>query len=253
MSINPMTLQDRTILVTGASSGIGRETAILLSELGARVILAGRDRDRLEETRNRMQNGDHRVECFDLCQADSIPEWVKRIVSEVGPLHGLVHSAGIHRAAGIQMANTARIDAVMHSNVTTAIMLTKALRQKGCAARGGSLVLLSSVAGLAGQAGISIYSASKAALMGFVRSAALELAPEGLRVNCVAPGYVDTEMAQRFREVLTDEQYQAIQRMHPLGIGQPRDVANAIAFLLAETGRWITGSTLVLDGGYTAH
>ena len=128
------------------------------------------------------------------------------------------------------MANAARIDTALHSNLTTAIMLTKAYRQKGCAARGGSIVLLSSVAGLAGQVGISINSASNAALIGFVRSAALELAQDGLRVNSVAPGYFDTEMGQRFREALTDEQYGQIQAMHPLVIGQPRDVANAIAF-----------------------
>ena len=141
----------------------------------------------------------------------------------------------------------------MRVNFTTAVMLVKAFRQKGCCSRGSSVVLLSSVAGLTGRPAISIYAASKAALIGFSKAAALELAPEGIRVNCVAPGYVATEMWGDVSETLTGEQFEAIRAMHPLGIGNPRDVAYPIAFLLAETGRWITGTTLVVDGGYTSH
>jgi NAD(P)-dependent dehydrogenase (short-subunit alcohol dehydrogenase family) len=250
---NIMQMQGKTVLVTGASSGIGRETAILLSELGARVILAARNQERLDETRSRMEGDDHRIEPFDLAQADAIPQWVKRIVSECGPLSGLVHCAGENRILPLQITTVANFESLMHANLTSAVMLVKAFRQKGCASPGSSIVLLSSVAGIAGQPGITAYSASKGALIAFAKSAALELAKEGLRVNCIAPGYVKTEMGERLRDSLSPEQFQAIEQMHPIGVGTARDVAYASAFLISECGRWITGSTLVMDGGYTAH
>jgi len=249
---NPLSMEGRTVLVTGASSGIGRETAILLSELGAALILAGRDRARLEETRARTQGSGHRVEVFDLTEADAIPGWLKQIAVETGPIHGLVHSAGMHHAIPLRVLTAAKTEELMHTNFTSAVMLVKAFRQKNCSQRGSSIVLLSSVAALTGQPAISVYSASKAALIGFGRAAAMELAAEGIRLNCVAPGFVATEMAEALSDKLTPEQFGAIRRMHPLGIGNPRDVANAIAFLLAESSRWITGTTLVVDGGYTA-
>ena len=252
MTSNPLAMKGRTILVTGASSGIGRETAILLSELEANVILAGRNRERLEETRDRLRGSAHRIETFDLNDAAAIPAWLKKITLETGPLSGLVHSAGIQKTIPLRVVSVPSIEAIMRTNVTSAIMLMNGFRQRGCSVRGGSVVLISSVAGLVGQPAIGAYSASKAALIGFTKSSAMELAPEGLRVNCVAPGYVDTEMALEFRDKLPAEQFEAIAQMHPLGLGKPLDVAYAIAFLLAETGRWITGTTLVVDGGYTA-
>jgi NAD(P)-dependent dehydrogenase (short-subunit alcohol dehydrogenase family) len=252
MMSNPLSMQGRRVLVTGASSGIGRETAILLSELDATVIIAGRDAKRLEETRGRMQGSGHRVESFDLTAADAIPAWLRQIALEAGPIHGLVHCAGIQHMIPLRVLTAAKAEELMHTNFTSAVMLVKAFRQKGCSEPCSSIVLLSSVAGLKGLPAISVYSASKAALIGFGRAAAMELASEGIRLNCVAPGYVATEMAESFREKLTPEQFEAIRRMHPLGIGKPRDVANAIVFLLADTSRWITGTTLVVDGGYTA-
>jgi NAD(P)-dependent dehydrogenase (short-subunit alcohol dehydrogenase family) len=251
--INPLGMQGRTVLVTGASSGLGRETAILLSELNARLVLSGRSRDRLEETLSQMSGEGHRIEPFDLNETDAIPDWIKRIVTEIGPLGGLVHSAGVVTTLPVQAASTARIESLMRTNVTSAFMLVKGFRQSGCALRGSGIVLLSSVMGTVGAPGRSIYSASKAALIGFSRSAALELAASGLRINCVAPAVVDTEMTQRAGEMTqTEEQHEAMRLLHPLGFGRPRDVAHAVAFLLADTGRWITGTTLVVDGGYSA-
>jgi NAD(P)-dependent dehydrogenase (short-subunit alcohol dehydrogenase family) len=250
---NPLDMQGRMVLVTGASSGIGREIAILLSELNARVALSGRSRERLEETLGRMSGEDHRIEPFDLNETDAIPDWIKRIATETGPLGGLVHSAGVVTTIPVQAASTARIESLMRTNVTSAMMLVKGFRRTGCAQRGGGIVLVSSVMGIAGSPGLSIYSASKAALIGFTRSAALEMAASGLRINCVAPGTVETEMTRRAREMTqTQEQYELMKSKHPLGFGDPRDVAYAAAFLLAETGRWITGTTLIVDGGYSA-
>ena len=253
MTLDPLALHGLPVLVTGASSGIGRETAILLSELGARVVLAGRDQQRLEETRSRLRGEGHALEAFDLAESlDALPAWIKGIAGRMGPLHGLVHCAGVFQFLPLQMCTAPRLEAMFRVNVMSAILLVKGFRQQGCAAPGGSVVLMSSAAGIAGQPGISVYSASKAALIGFMRSAALELAPQKLRINCVAPGVVESEMSVRSREALTPEQFQAIEERHPLGLGTTRDVACAAAYLLAKTGRWITGTTLILDGGFTA-
>jgi len=142
---------------------------------------------------------------------------------------------------------------VMKTNLSSAVMLARGFTQKSCSVRGGSIVFLSSVLALAGSPGAAVYSASKAALIGLTRSLAVELSRDGYRVNCVAPGYVRSAMTDQARESMLPEQFEAIERMHLLGFGEPRDVAGAIAFLLADTGRWVTGTTMVIDGGYSAH
>ncbi len=141
----------------------------------------------------------------------------------------------------------------MRINVGAAIGLAKGFCQKGVCAPGGSIVFISSVAGLTGQAGLAAYAASKGAIVALTKALAVELAGEHIRVNCVAPGVVTTEMGQSLLRMLTPEQDADLEAMHLLGLGRPRDVAYAIAFLLAETARWITGTVLVVDGGYTAH
>jgi NAD(P)-dependent dehydrogenase (short-subunit alcohol dehydrogenase family) len=251
--INPMDLSGRTVLVTGASSGIGRETSILLSQLGARLVLVARHADRLAETAARLEGQGHRVEPFDLTQVDDIPAWLKHVASEVGALHGIVHSAGVHVTQLVRFQSSGEVSALLRINLDTAFGLAKGFRQKGVYANQGRLVLLSSVMGLVGQPAVTAYAASKGALIALSKSLALEWARDGLRVNCVAPGQVQTEMTETMQETLTVDQVAAIEAMHPLGIGTALDVAYAIAFLLADTGRWITGSTLIVDGGYTAH
>jgi len=248
-----MDLGGRLVLVTGASAGIGRETAIFLSECNARLILTARHGERLEQTASLLRAGDHRIEARDLTSTDEIPAWMKRVCEENGPLGGLVHCAGVHSAFPLRVLTTEKLESVMRINVSAALMLAKGFRQKGCSTAGSAMVLVSSVAGLVGEAGVAAYAASKAALVGLARSLAMELAGQGIRVNCVAPGFVETEMGGRLREALTPEQFQALEAKHPLGLGTPRDVAHGIGFLLAETSRWITGTTLVIDGGYTAH
>ncbi len=250
--INPMSLADRSILVTGASSGIGKETAITLSELGARLILTGRSEERLKETLNSLAGRCHTVEPFDLSAADNIVPWIKRIANKNGPLHGLVHSAGAQFTRPLKITTLENLEELFRINVSAAYCLAKGFRQKGVNAGGGSIVLLSSVMGFLGQAGISAYSSSKGALIPMAKSLALELARERIRVNCVAPAVIKTAMTEKLTKDLTPDQISSIAAMHPLGIGEPRDVANAIAFLLSDSSRWITGTTLVVDGGYSA-
>jgi NAD(P)-dependent dehydrogenase (short-subunit alcohol dehydrogenase family) len=250
--LNPMDMTDRRILVTGASSGIGRETAVLLSQLGARIVLVARDRSRLEETRSLLEGSGHRVEPRDLAALDEIPDWLKCIGHEFGELSGLVHCAGSQMTLPLHRVTAGQVAKLMEINLIAAIMLAKGLRQREVHASPGSLVLLSSAMGLVGSVGISVYSSTKSAIVGLTKSLALEMARDGLRVNCVAPAFVETPMFVDAKNRFGAEQMAAIESAHPLGIGKARDVANAIAFLLADTGRWITGTTLVVDGGYTA-
>jgi NAD(P)-dependent dehydrogenase (short-subunit alcohol dehydrogenase family) len=248
-----MDLTGRRILVTGASSGIGRETAILLSELNARVLLSGRDRGRLDATVRALHGDGHVAAPFDLNAIEDIGAWLNSLTKEDGPLQGLVHCAGVRHTLPLRSVGMPKVEESMRINVISAIMLAKAFRAPGCSTPRSSIVLLSSVAAMAGEPAISIYGASKAALIGLTKSLAIELARDQVRVNCVAPALVKSGMSDRIEEMLTPDQFKAIERMHPLGLGTARDVANAVAFLLADTGRWITGSVLVVDGGYSAH
>ena len=242
----------RTVLVTGASSGIGRETSRLLSELSAKVILVGRNREGLELTASLLIGQGHQIEAFDLTQLEEVSDWLKRVVQRTGPLDGLVHSAGIGAMLPVKAWSSSVHDSVMKINVSACLALAQAFRRPDIHNRPGSIVFVSSLAGLVGAVGISIYSASKGAVVALTKSLALELVRDGIRVNCVAPGAVETELVEESRRVLSQQQMTKLTAMHPLGIGNPRDVANAIAFLLADTSRWITGTTLVVDGGYTA-
>jgi len=250
--VNPMDLSGRRVLVTGASSGIGRDTAVLLSELGAQLVLTGRNSDRLKQTLAELTGKGHFIEPFDLGTAEKIPSWIKAVTSKIGPLDGMAHCAGVHSLRPLRILDAEKFEEVQRINVTAPLMLAKGFRQRGCSALGASIVLLSSVAGLVGQPGIAAYSASKSAMHGLTRSLALELAVEQIRVNCVAPAMVKTEMAENLFKSLNSEQVRSIEQTHPLGIGRPRDVANATAFLLSGAARWITGSVLVVDGGFTA-
>lgn len=242
-----------TFIVTGASSGIGRATSVQLSQLGARVVIVGRNTVRLQTTLKQLEGSGHRIETLALDDYDTISQWLKGLAKEIGPIDGVVHSAGVQTTRPLRLFKSEVLKDIIDINVGAALALAKGFRQKGVAQKGGSLVFLSSVMGLVGQPGQSVYSASKGALIALTKSLALELASEGLRVNCVAPGLVKTEMSERMLEAMSDEQVAEVKKMHPLGLGCPDDVASAISYLLSNRARWITGSTLTVDGGYTAH
>ena len=249
---HPLDMSGRTVVVTGASAGIGRDTAILLSQLGARVVLVGRNVERLNATAAQLAGNAHIVEAFDLNQLDAIPGWMKQLVAKSGELSGVVHCAGVQQTMPLRAATVSAAEDLMRVNVLAALMLAKGLRQKGVRAADASLVLVASVMGLVGAPGRAVYCASKGAIISMTRALALELAAEKIRVNCVAPAFVKTEMLDELKAVAGAEQMAAVEARHPLGFGEPRDVSHSIAFLLSPASRWTTGTTLTVDGGYTA-
>ena len=245
-------LDGSTILVTGASSGIGRACAIEASRYGAKIALVGRREDALQETRSLLSGEGHVVAPFDLADLDGIPAFVGTVSAGLGGLDGIVHAAGRHDTAPVRTISASAVTALFDVNVTTAMMLAKGFRAKQVRREGASLVLLASAVGLVGQAGVSAYSASKGAIVTLTKSLALELARDDIRVNCVCPGIVETPMTEGIRSQVGVVAFERIAAAHPLGLGEPLDVANAVLYLLSGASRWVTGSALVVDGGYTA-
>ncbi len=245
-------LAGRKFLVTGASSGIGREVSLLLSSLGAVVVGAGRDASRLAKLAKDATLGPVTTIEAHLEEPESASKLLLEAVARVGPLDGFVHSAGQIELRPLKVLSEAGLRRLYQVNVEAALLLAKEFRKRGNNREGGSIVFVGSVMGLAGDIGLSGYCATKGALIAAVRSLALELAPQGIRVNCVAPGQVVTPMWKQTVEARGEAVVETSRARHPLGLGRPEQVAWPVVFLLSEGASWITGVTLPVDGGYLA-
>jgi NAD(P)-dependent dehydrogenase (short-subunit alcohol dehydrogenase family) len=250
---NPLSLAGQRVLITGAASGIGLATARLVRALDGAVVAIDRDASKLDELREELTAGGGSTHVLDLSELERIPSFMSELARSEGTLSGLVHAAGLSSIMPTRLLTPERYRDVLTINTEAALALLRGFQNRSvCREEGGSVVFISSVMGLVGSAGASAYAMSKAALIGLTKSAALEYASRQIRVNCVAPGFVKTAMYDRNSALWSEEQRQQIDASHPLGLGEAEDVANAIAFLLAGTARWITGTVLVCDGGYTA-
>jgi NAD(P)-dependent dehydrogenase (short-subunit alcohol dehydrogenase family) len=239
-----------TYLVTGASSGIGRATAVLIAACGGRVIGAGRDEGRLAEVQAGLAGDGHTMAAQELRDADGVTDWVKSLVETHGPLAGVFHGAGVELIKPARMTRQADLDNVFAGSLYAGFGIARAVSQKNTMVDGGAVVLMSSVAGSTGQVGMTAYSAAKAAIEGLVRSLSCELAPRAIRVNAIAAGAVETAMHARLTRGSGEAATAEYARSHLLGFGAADDVANAAVFLLSGASRWITGSVMAVDGGY---
>jgi NAD(P)-dependent dehydrogenase (short-subunit alcohol dehydrogenase family) len=248
-----MDLTGRRYLVTGAASGIGRATAVMLSRLGAVTACVDVDEEGQSETAKLLAGDGHLFEREDLQDLARIPQWLCRVAERMGRLHGFVHAAGLPAPWPLKALSCQLWRPVMTINAEAGVVLAQAFQKQAIyAGEYGSLVYISSVMAHVGSPAASAYSMSKAAVEGAARSLAIELARVPIRVNCIAPGFVRTPMMARLEKQWAPGQAEEIARRHPLGLGAAEDVASAAAFLLADTARWITGSLLTVDGGYTA-
>jgi len=247
MMYNPFSLEGKKILITGASSGIGRAIAIECSKMGATVILSARNEERLRETLLQMEGNGHKLIVADLNKEDDR----KQLVEQSSNLHGLVNCAGLIKTLPFQFVNTETLENVMNINFIAPTLISAQLVKKKKILKNSSIVFISSIAGIwSVSPANSIYSASKGAINGMAKNMALDLADKNIRVNCVNPASVDTSIYDA--GIIAPEQLEEDKKRYPLKrYGKPEEVAYAVIYLLSDASSWVTGSNLVIDGGYT--
>ena len=244
---NPFTLENKTILVTGASSGIGKAIAIECAKMGAKVVVTGRNEARLQETHSLLEGNQPDYIVADL----SVNEDVIDLGTKLSTLDGIVHSAGFTIPKPFNFLNREDVNSVMDVNFIAPIFLTQFLLKNKKINKKSSIVFISSISGvyvsyIAG----SLYSASKGAINGIVKGLALELAAKGIRVNSVNPGMIETNILES--GVISNDQLNEDKKKYPLKrYGKPEEVAYAVIYLLSDASSWTTGSNLLIDGGYT--
>lgn len=240
-------LNGKTVLVTGASSGIGRAIAIVCSQQGAKMVITGRNVERLNETLSLLTSDGHMAIVADITNETDLNQLVERVPK----LDGFVSNAGIAQPLLLQFTEKENVDSVLNTNAISVIHLTRLLLQNKKLNKGASLVFTSSINGnICAYIGSSIYAASKAMLTGFMKASALELAPKSIRVNCVQPGMIETDLLKN--SLIPNEELEKDKLKYPLKrYGKPEEVAYTVVYLLSDATQWMTGSSIVLDGGYT--
>lgn len=246
MNYNPYSLEGKTILVTGASSGIGRTTAVECSKIGAKVVVTARNEKRLKETISMLEGEGHQYIVADLGKEEEIDS----LVEQMPVIDGLVNNAGFNVMQLVPFIKSMDAARVFDVNLLAPVLLTHKVVKKKKIGKESSIVFTSSIAGKGVcSAGNSLYSASKGGLTAFMKNAALELAAKKIRCNAVLPGMVETPLKEG-KSNITEEQWEINKQLYPLKrFGSPEDVAYAIIYLLSDASSWITGTELVIDGG----
>lgn len=248
---NPFSLEGKNIIITGASSGIGRKCAIDCSRMGAKVICIGRNEERLQETLSQMDGDGHVKYTYELSMVDGIKELVSQIVVEKGKLDGMICAAGIEKSAPFKLLKPSDYEDLLRVNTISAFELIRQATSVKCINTPASIVLISSITSVIARTSTAAYSASKGALVSGARVLAAELAKRKIRVNCISPGTILTPLMQNFLSQLSDEDYKKRVSGFPLGLGQTSDIANACVYLLSEASRWVTGQNMIVDGGFS--
>lgn len=242
---NPFSVEGKTILVTGASSGIGAEIAFGLAQLKANVVITGRNEERLVKTYDRLPGNNHSKIIADLNRVADID----KLISELPVLDGVIFCAGIVKTMPVKNITDAALDEIFETNIISNIRLCKRFLRGKKIAKGASVVFISSISTFNVKIGNSLYSATKGAMNSFAKAMALEVAPQKIRVNCIQPGFIKTALLDS--GIITDEQLDAYIAKHPLGLGSPDDIANMCVYLISDASKWVTGSILTIDGGLT--
>jgi len=246
-------LSNKRILVVGASSGIGKQTAITLSQVGAKLALVARNEEKLKAAIDELKGVDHDYFVADVSDVSTIEALIKEVVAKDGPLDGLVYTAGVGTALPLMQSKPEKVQDTFNVNFFGFFEVVRQIARKGRFNPGMRIVGVSSCASLRGDKSKAIYSSSKAAMDSAVRCMAKELAEKGICINTVAPSMTATELYNRYVEKYGEdsETNKELLTRQYLGIAQPQDIANAIAFLISPAARFITGITMPVDGGLT--
>lgn len=251
---NPFSLENKVIIVTGASSGIGAQCAIDCSKMGARIVLVARNEERLKQTLEQCEEPSrHMILPLDLSSSDGLKESIKDVVAKVGKINGVVNCAGMSSVTPLKLVTDELLDQFFRTNVYSAINLSKEVtrisnydKEHGC-----SIIFFASIMGLCGEKCKTMYSATKGALIAAARSMACELAKNKVRVNVVSPGAIETPINAKLPHMADPELRKELEEKHLLGLGECSDIANSCIYLLSDAAKWVTGQNIIVDGGYT--
>ena len=250
MAYNPFSLEGKTILVTGSSSGIGRGIAVECSKMGAKMVINGRNVERLNETMSMLEGSGHVAITADLSEQEDID----RLVAQCPAINGVVHSAGIPKICGVKHIDRSLLEEIINVNEIAPILLTSGLLKKKKLQKGSSIIFIASISGVCvANVGEAPYSTTKGGLSGFTKGAAYELAAQGTRVNTICPALVPTSILGLSNEMFSEQQLKdTMYGRYPLKrVGTPEDIANGAIYLLSDASSWVTGINLIIDGGYT--
>lgn len=250
---NPFSLDGKVIVISGAASGIARQCAINCSKMGAKLILLDLNEDGLKETMEMVESPDlHYLASVNLLDYDRVSEIIKDAVSKLGRINGLLNCAGISTTNLFKLTKPEELDKFFHVNVYTGYFLAQECTKMGNLSKeGGSIVFFSSVAGSFGEVGKSTYGMTKAALLNLAKHLACELARKKVRVNSISPGAICTPINMNLPHMKDPEKRAALATQHLLGLGETSDIANACIYLLSDASRWVTGTNLFVDGGFS--
>lgn len=243
--MNAFDLTGKTILVTGASSGLGRESAITLSHYGAELIITARNKERLENTYQKLDGNGHRKFEMDLSDVDKVSQFVDNLPK----LYGILYSVGISSIVPAGFIKNEELDKVFEGNFKSSVNINTQILRKKKIEKGGSILFISTISTWIPYVGGALYVSSKAALEGYARVLGLELAPKKIRVNCLRPAFVKGPMLEDTEKKLSPDIIKQIDKKQPLGLGEPEDVANTVVFFMSDASKWITGTNLILGGG----
>ena len=245
MSYNPFSLAGKTVLVTGASSGLGVSIAEESSKMGANVIITGRNAERLSQTYQQLEGTQNRQIVADLTHPDDIA----RLVESLPVLDGVVFNAGVIKTTPVKHITDEGIDQVFQTNILSSIRIVQKLLKMKKIKDGGSIIFISSISTFHVKVGNALYSATKGAINSFAKVLALELASRKIRVNCIQPGFIKSRILDA--GIITQEQLEEHFKLYPMGIGKPTDISYACVYLLSPASEWVTGSIFTIDGGVT--